>query len=317
MCSLDMQLAWACCRHLFAPVCRSNTQQRLLKTPRSMSFLEQLYANVAQKLNVLGWDDDQADMKQLVKRCVVDFSARQCLLIFDNTEHTTLQSGGSSTTEAADLANFLPQSKLCSVVFTTTNSDTAQALASQNIIALQELTLDTAIEMLQVRLERPLANPEQQEAEHLLRALSYLPLAVMQAAACIKASGMTVQEYRLQLDRHKESGIEHSGDSSESRIQDSGVKDPVAAALFISIDEISRDNAFAADYLFLAACVDRKDISLDLLEAASMQARQDAIRMLDRYALVTRRPAESALDVHRLVHQALRKRLQVQGRLVQ
>jgi hypothetical protein len=279
--------------------------------------LYQSYANVAQKLNVLGWDDDQADMKQLIKRCVVDFSARQCLLIFDNTEHTTLQSGGSSTTETADLADFLPQSKLCSVVFTTTNSDTAQALASENIVALRELTLDAALRMLQVRLSRPLAITEQQEAKHLLRALSYLPLAVMQAAACIKASGMTVQEYRLQLDRHKESGIEHSGDSSESRIQDSGVKDPVAAALFISIDEISRDNAFAADYLFLAACVDRKDISLDLLEAASMQARQDAIRMLDRYALVTRRPAESALDVHRLVHQALRKRLQVQGRLVQ
>jgi tetratricopeptide (TPR) repeat protein len=279
--------------------------------------LYQSYANVAQKLNVLGWDNDQADIKELIKRCVVDFSARQCLLIFDNTEHTTLRSSGSSTTETADLANFLPQSKLCSVIFTTTSTDTAQALASQNIIALQELTLDAALKMLQVRLERPLANTEQQEAKHLLRALSYLPLAVVQAAACIKASGMTVQEYRLQLDRHKESGIEHSDDSSESRIQESGVKDPVAAALFISIDEISRDNAFAADYLFLAACVDRKDISLDLLEAASMQARQDAIRMLDRYALVTRRPAESALDVHRLVHQALRKRLQVQERLVQ
>ncbi|CAN9335124.1 unnamed protein product [Alternaria alternata] len=279
--------------------------------------LYQSYANVAQKLNVLGWDDDQADMKQLIKRCVVDFSARQCLLIFDNTEHTTLQSGGSSTTEAADLADCLPQSERCSVIFTTTNTNTAQALAPQNIIALQELALDAALRMLQVRLERPLAKTEQQEAEHVLKALSYLPLAVMQAAACIKASGMTVQEYRLQLDRHKESGIEHSGDSSESRIQESGVKDPVAAALFISIDEISRDNAFTADYLFLAACVDRKDISLDLLEAASMQARQDAIRMLDRYALVTRRPAESALDVHRLVHQALRKRLQVQGRLVQ
>ncbi|RYN43141.1 hypothetical protein AA0112_g627 [Alternaria arborescens] len=279
--------------------------------------LYQSYANVAQKLNVLGWDDDQADIKQLVKRCVVDFSARQCLLIFDNTEHTTLQSSGSPTTETADLANFLPQCKLCSVIFTTTSTDTAQALASQNIVALRELTPDAALRMLQVCLSRPLAITKQQEAKHLLRALSYLPLAVMQAAACIKASGMTVQEYRLQLDRHKESGIEHSGDSSESRIQDSSVKDPVAAALFISIDEISRDNAFAADYLFLAACVDRKDISLDLLEAASMQARQDAIRMLDRYALVTRRPAESALDVHRLVHQALRKRLQVQGRLVQ
>ncbi len=171
--------------------------------------------------------------------------------------------------------------------------------------------------MLQVRLERPFANTEQQEAEHLLRELSYLPLAVMQAAACMKASSMTVQEYRSRLDDHKERATEHSGDLSGGRRHDSGVKDPVVAALFLSIDQISRDNAFAADYLFLAACVNWKDISLDLLEAVSTQVREDAIRILDKYALVTRRPAESALDVHRLVHQGLRKRLQVQGRLIQ
>ncbi|CAN9172419.1 unnamed protein product [Alternaria alternata] len=277
----------------------------------------QSYANVAQKLNVLGWDDDQADMKQLVKRCVVEISARQCLLIFDNTEYTTLQSGGSSTTEAADLADCLPQSERCSVIFTTTNTNTAQALASQNIIALQELALDAALRMLQVRLERPLAKTEQQEAEHVLKALSYLPLAVMQAAACIKASGMTVREYRSRLDEHIGFITELSGDSSENKLQNPSVKDPVAASLYLSIDQISCDNAFAADSLFLAACVDRKDISLDLLEASSTQAREDAIRILDKYALITRRPAESALDVHRLVHQALRKRLQVQGRLVQ
>ncbi|KAI5365711.1 hypothetical protein J4E82_011248 [Alternaria postmessia] len=277
--------------------------------------LYQSYASVAQKLSVLGWDDDQADMKQLAKRCVVEISARRCLLIFDNAEHTTLRSGGSSTTEAAVLADCLPQSKLCSAIFTTTNTNTAQALAPQNIIALRELTLDTALRMLQVRLARPLANTEQQEAEHLLKELSYLPLAVMQAAACMKANSMTVQEYRARLDEHKELVIDHGGDSSGGRLQDSGVKDPVAAALFLSIKEISRDNALATDYLFLAACLDRKDISLNLLEAASAQAREDAIRVLDKYALATRRPAESALDVHRLVHQALRKRLQVQGRL--
>jgi tetratricopeptide (TPR) repeat protein len=106
-------------------------------------------------------------------------------------------------------------------------------------------------------------------------------------------------------------------DSSEGRLQDSGVKDPIAATLFLSIDQISRDNAFAADCLFLAACVDRKNISLDLVEAASAETREDAIRVLDKYALITRRPAESALDLHRLVHQALRKRLQVQGQLIQ
>jgi tetratricopeptide (TPR) repeat protein len=279
--------------------------------------LYQSYAGVAQKLSVQGWNDDQADLKQLAQRCVVEISARQCLLIFDNAEHLTLRSGGSSTRAAADLADYLPQSKLCSVIFTTTNTDTAQALASQNIIALRELTLDMALKMLQVRLARPLANTEQLEAEHLLKELSHLPLAVMQAAACMKASGMTVQEYRLRLGDYKELATEHSGASSEATPQDSGTKDPVAATLFISIDQISRDHAIAADYLFLAACVDQKDISLDLLGAASMQAREDAIRVLDKYALVTRRPAESALDVHQLLHQALRKRLRVQGRLIQ
>jgi tetratricopeptide (TPR) repeat protein len=275
------------------------------------------YAGVAQKLSVQGWNDDQADLKQLAQSCVVEISARQCLLIFDNAEHLTLRSSGSSTRAAADVADYLPQSKLCSVIFTTTNIDTAQALASQNVIALRELTPDMAVKMLQVRLTRPLANTEQLEAEHLLKELSYLPLAVMQAAACIKASGMTVQEYRLWLGEYKELATEHNGASSETTPQDSGTKDPVAAALFISIDQISRDHAIAADYLFLAACVDQKDISLDLLGAASMQAREDAIRVLDKYALVTRRPAESALDVHRLVHQALRRRLQVQGQLIQ
>jgi hypothetical protein len=254
-------------------------------------------------------------MKQLGKRCLVEISMRQCLLIFDNAEHTSLRSSSSFTAEAVDLADCLPQSKLCSAIFTTTNSDTAQALALQNVVALRELTLDAALRMLQVRLTKPLANTEQQEAERLLRELSCLPLAVMQVAACMEASGMTVQEYRLQLDEHRELAIEHSDDSSEGRIQEYSVEDPVAATLFFSIDQISRDHALSADCLFLAACVDQKDISLDLLEAVSMQAREDAIRVLDKYALVTRRPAKSALDIHWLAHQALRKRLQVQGRL--
>jgi hypothetical protein len=264
--------------------------------------LYQSYADFAQKLDVPGWNDEQADMKQLVKRCVVKMSARQCLLIFDNVEHTTLRFSGSSTIEAAALAGCLQQSTLCSVIFTTTNTNTAQALASQNITALRELTPDAALRMLQVCLARPLADTEQQEAEHLLRELSCLPLVVVQVAACMKAINMTVQEYRSRLDCHQGLAIDYSGDSSEGRVQDSGVKDPISATLFLTLNQISRNNEFAADGLFLAACVDRKDILLDLVEATSAQTREDATRALNKYALITRRPAESAFDVHRLVH---------------
>jgi hypothetical protein len=275
------------------------------------------YASVAQKLSIPGCDDDQADIKQIMKRCVAAISARQCLLIYDNVEGTALRPSGSSTTQAADLADFLPHSKLCSVIFTTTKSNTAEALAPQNVTALHELAPDTALRMLQNRLKTPLSNAEQQEALHLLEELSYLPLAVAQAAACMNASSMTVQQYQAQLDEHKEAALRYSDDSSEGEQQESGLRDTVAATLSLSISQVSHSNAVAADYLFVAACVDRKDISLDLLEAASPRAREDAVKALDKYALVTRRPAESALDVHRLVHQALRKRLHVQGQLMQ
>ncbi|KAF1965815.1 HET-domain-containing protein [Bimuria novae-zelandiae CBS 107.79] len=244
--------------------------------------LYQSYASVAQKLSIPGWDDDQADIKQLAKRCVVEISARQCLLIFDNAEDTILRSGSLPTTEAADLADCLPQSNLCSAIFTTINYGTAEALAPHGVIALQELALDTALKMLQTRLAAPLSNTEQQEAKHLLGELSYLPLAVAQAAACMNASGMTVQNYQAQLDEHKEAAIEHRSDSCAKKPRSAGITDPVAATLFLSIHQIVRENALAADHLFLASCVNRKDISIDLLEAASPQAREDAIKVLDR-----------------------------------
>jgi hypothetical protein len=277
--------------------------------------LYQSYAGIAVKLSMLAGDDDLADMKQVVQRCVAEISARHCLLIFDNAEHTTLRSSGSSATEVADLADCLPQSKLCSAIFTTTNSDTAQALAPQNVIALQDLTADLALRMFQNHLMRPLSDAEQHEAKDLLRELSHLPIAVVQAAACMNASSMTLQEYRAQLDEHKGLALEYSSNSSEGKAQNSSVPNPVATTLSLSIDRMARLDASAVDYLSLAACVNRKDILVDLLEAASAQTREDAIKVLDKYALVTRRPAESALDVHRLVHQALRERLQVQGQL--
>jgi hypothetical protein len=279
--------------------------------------LYQSYTSVAQKIRIPGCNDDQADTKQVVKRCVAAICARQCLLIFDNVESTTLWSSGSSTTQAADLADFLPHSKLCSVIFTTTEGNIAKALAPQNITALHKLLPDTALRMLQNRLTTPLSHVEQQETMHLLEQLSYLPLAIAQAAAHMNAAGITVQQYQAQLEQHKQAALDYVGDASEGEQLEYDLRKTVAATLSLSISQVRYSNAVAADYLFIAACVGRKDISLELLEAASPQVREEAVKVLDKYALITRRPAERALDVHRLVHQALRKRLQVQGRLVQ
>ena len=76
-------------------------------------------------------------------------------------------------------------------------------------------------------------------------------------------------------------------------------------------------HAVAADYLSLYACEEQRDISLDRLDAALMQMRENSVNVLERYALITRRPAESALSLRRLVYAATRKQLQPQGQFRQ
>jgi hypothetical protein len=191
------------------------------------------------------------------------------LLIFDNVEDTTLRSSSSSATEAANLNECPPQLKLCSAIFTTTNSDTAWALALQNVIALQDLTADPALIMLQNYLIRLLSDAKQHKAKDLLRELLYLPIAVVQAAACMNVSSITLQEYQAQLDEHKEVALRYNSNPPEDKAQSSGVINPIATTLSVSMDQITHINASAADYLSLAACVDHKDIPLNLLETAS------------------------------------------------
>jgi hypothetical protein len=100
--------------------------------------------------------------------------------------------------------------------------------------------------MLQNRLTTPLSNAEQQEAMHLLRELSYLPLAVVQAAACMNASGMSVQQYQAQLDQHKEAALKYSDDSCEGEQWESGLRKTVAATLSLSLSQAKGDRCTIA-----------------------------------------------------------------------
>jgi hypothetical protein len=67
---------------------------------------------------------------------------------------------------------------------------------------------------------------------------------------------ITLQSYRSELAWHKERSLKHSSETPEDPLQGSSAKSSVSATLNLSLDEIRRSNALAADYLFFAACVD-------------------------------------------------------------
>ncbi|KAF2181417.1 kinesin light chain 3 [Zopfia rhizophila CBS 207.26] len=277
-----------------------------------MNSLHQGYWSIAQKLDVPGWDDEKVDVKQLVKHHLSRKGKRQWLLIFDNADNADLWSPGLSTTQTASSTDYLPQSELGSIIFTTTDCDIAKMLAPQIVIELEEMTPDAAQRMFKNYLNAPIEGSEQKEAKLLLEELSYLPLAIVQAVAYINTNNITLQKYRSKLIRYKEDALERSSKLSQDKQQEYDTKSPVAPILLISVDQIRHTNPLAANYLFLSASVDRKDIPLDLLEASTPCEKEDAVKLLSRYALVTRRPADSAIDLHRLIHHALREWLQWQ-----
>ncbi|KAF2832234.1 HET-domain-containing protein [Ophiobolus disseminans] len=272
------------------------------------------YESVAQKLSIPGWDDEKADSRQLVKAYLSGKGEKQYLLVFDNADEVSLGSSGMPT-GAAHLSDYLPQSERCAILYTTTNRDTAETLAAPNIVELQEMTSRTAQSMLESHLQTVFSGSEQQEAQLLLRELSYLPLAVVQAAAYITAQSITLPKYRSLVAKQKEAALRHSSELLGNGSQEPDTTGPVATTLIISLDQLRGNGKLAAKYLFLAACVDRKDIPLDLLPSSLPCEKEEAIRILRRYGLVMMRPAESSLDLHQLVHGALREWLRRQGLL--
>jgi len=77
----------------------------------------------------------------------------------------------------------------------------------------------------------------------------------------------------------------------------------VATTWLISFKQIRDRDSLAANYLLFMTCIDSKDIPQSLLLAGtSRKTEMKAIRTLEAYSFIVKRPADLALDLHRLVH---------------
>jgi hypothetical protein len=257
----------------------------------------QAYAHIARQLNILGWDDEKADVRKLVQLHLSNKSAGQWLLVFDNADEA----------QAIGLIEFLPSCEQGAIVFTTTSRKTAAKLAPQSIVELPEMEQDMARRMLETCLVNPVN--EQEKADLFLKQLAYLPLAIVQAAAYVNINKVTLQQYLTLLAEKREGSVEPLYRESENII---------ATTWLISFEQIRRHDTLAAEYLLFMACVDRNDVPLTLLPAASLHEQGiHAVGTLDAYSFVTKRTAESALDLHRLVHVSTRNWLEREGLLSQ
>jgi hypothetical protein len=294
-----------------------------------LESLHQAYTLIAQRLGIPDLDDEKVDVKRLVQRHLSMESAGKWLLIYDNVDDASLWSAGTTAETAAgsksgsvskagafDLIDYLPISEQGRVVFTTRDRKTAVELASRDIVEMPEIDQDTARRMLQEYLVNPDLANEQKEADNLLKELTYLPLAIVQVAAYINTNNITLKEYLSLLAEQEEEIVDLLSEEFKDEWRYCNAKNPVATTWLILFDQIRHRDPLAADYLSFIACIDRNDILQSLLPAGPSRMKEmDAIGTLDAYSFITKRPAESAVDLHRLVHLATRNWLRKQDLL--
>jgi len=172
---------------------------------------------------------------------------------------------------------------------------------------------DVAIQLLQKSLINLGLINSWSDTRALLRELTYLPLAIVQAAAYINKNEATLADYLLILANQEEEVIELLSKDFEDDWRYYSVKNPVAITWLISFEQIWYRDHLAADYLSFMACIDLKDTPQSLLPLGPSSKKElEAIGTLNAYSFISKRPIELALDLHRLVHLATRNWLRKQ-----
>ncbi|KAF1817352.1 HET-domain-containing protein [Eremomyces bilateralis CBS 781.70] len=285
--------------------------------------LHQAYLDAARQLGIPGCEDDKADVKRLVQAHLSEETTGQWLLVFDNADDwdmwiTKAGSGLQYGQESHPLIDYLPKSKKGAVVFTTRDRKIAVKLAQQNVVDVPAMGEDAAAQLLGKCLIKPDLVNCRENTSALLLQLTYLPLAIVQAAAYINENAISIADYLSLLAEQEAGVIELLSEEFEDDGRYRYVNNPVATTWLISFDQIRRRDGLAADYLSFMACVEPKDIPQSLLPpGASRNKETGAIGTLNAYSFVNRRPADKCLDLHRLVHLATRNWLRKEGLLAQ
>jgi tetratricopeptide (TPR) repeat protein len=249
---------------------------------------------------------DGEDAKKSVCQYLSSKRAGRWLLVVDNADDAQTVMGPAGV--EGGIYRFLPKSDEGRVLFTTRDRKVAVSVARQNILQVPEMSLDEARSYLEQALILKDLLEDDQAVEDLLALLTYLPLAITQAAAYLNENQIPITEYlhlfkNTDRDRTELMSAEFQDDTRYERSQD-----PVATTWFISFHQIRKADEFASRILMFLACVEPKAVPWTMLPGGeSRQQLTRAIGTLCGYGFLSRRGTSGEMfDMHSLVHLATR-----------
>ena len=154
---------------------------------------------------------------------------------------------------------------------------------------------------------------ESSDAFRLIDELTYLPLAIAQAAAYLNENPqLTLPEYLQHLEDAEDNMVLKDVDEDMAGVLDhefsDGTRYPdssnaVATTWVLSMNQIQESDPAAADMLAFMSVIEPKTIPVSIIPSQDTNERKTrAIGTLCLYAFVARRGTSDIYDMHRLVH---------------
>ena len=286
----------------------------------STTSFENSVRDIGQALQIPGINEDKADVKSLVKRFLSQESVGRWLLIIDNADdidmlYTRVNESSESSGSPA-LVDYLPFSRMGSILFTTRNQEAAVKQAGLNVIMVKEMSEGDSQKLLETSLINKSLIGGKDTTAKLLENLAHLPLAIKQAAAYINQKMISVSDYLGLYEADGEELIHLLSTEFEDQGRYRDVKNPIALTWLISFRQISSHDPLAEEYLCFMSCVAQQDIPRSLLPAATTKRKElEAIGTLKAYAFISEREGQDSYDIHRLVQIAMRNWLKTRGEL--
>jgi hypothetical protein len=269
----------------------------------SHESVEQAYISIAQMVGIQ--DVKPTEVKDQVKTYLSHKSNGKWILIFDNADNMDMWFHSSNITLA--LKDFLPQNKQGHIIFTTRNRKLAVKLASSYVIPIPELDEETGVDILNKLLIRKDLVNDKDITIAFLKQLTFLPLAIAQAAAYVNENDIRLTDYITLLWEQELDVIELLSEDFEDEGRYTNIQNPVATTWLISFQQIQYLNQLAADYLSLMACINPRAIPRSFLpQHMSKKKQTDAIGLLKAYSFISEQAGDNCLSLHRLVYLATR-----------
>ncbi|KXH59138.1 phosphorylase superfamily protein, partial [Colletotrichum salicis] len=271
----------------------------------SQASFEQSYATIAKELNIPPSAED-GDVKTSVQKWLSSENIGPWLMVVDNADDSSILFDSPKHQEG--LLKYLPRKRNGLTLFTTRSREVALSVADEAWLELHSMSEKEATNLLGKALHRKDFLADQGLVRRLLQSLTYLPLAVTQAAAYLnRNSHVSVKKYLELLQGTEQRLVSIMSLEFRDSTRYASLENAIARTWMVSFDQIQSTDAAAGRLLYFISRVEPKLIPQSILPCPEAHVDiNHAIGTLCSYAFLARGTDAETFDMHSLVHLATR-----------